>query len=76
MSIPMKNRIIEVGGTRWKVREAISREAADHAITMARCTGSVGSRHTRDMTRCGGEVIVEADVVRLNDDGSEMRGGI
>lgn len=69
------NEIVEVGGQRWKVREAVSMEAAHEAIAMARCTGSVGSRHVRDQTRCGGTMFVEADVVRLNDDGTERQAG-
>lgn len=69
------NEVVEVGGQRWKVREAISMEAAHHAIAMARCTGSVGSRHERDHTYIGGTKFVEADVVRLNEDGTEQQAG-
>ncbi len=64
----MKDEVIEVGGDKWKVREARSRSDALDAIAMARCTGSVGSRHSE------GDVVT-ADVVRLNADGSERKPG-
>jgi len=66
----MKNEIIEVHGRKWLVREATSREEADHAIAMAMCTGSVGSKHTETI---GDVKTVTADVVRLNDDGTECK---
>lgn len=61
---PMKNEIVNVGGKNWLVREAISSFHALDAIAMSRCTGSVGSQHIEN-----GAVV--ADVIRLNDDGSE-----
>lgn len=71
----IRNEIVEIDGRRWKIREAISMEAARDAINMARATGSVGSRHLRDQTACGGTKFVEADVVALNDDGTERQPG-
>jgi hypothetical protein len=62
----MKNEIIEVGGSKWKVREARALNDAMHAIDLAACTGSVGSEF------CENGVVV-ADVVRLNDDGTERK---
>jgi len=61
---PMKNEVIDVGGKRWMVREALSAFHALAAIAMARCTGSVGSTHTENG-------VIVADVSRLNDDGRE-----
>lgn len=66
----MKNEIIEVDGSNWRVREAVSMGEALHAVAMARCTGSVGSRHT-EQRNCIETVM--ADVVRLNEDGSERK---
>lgn len=73
MAMTLKNEIIEVAGRRWKVREALTREDALDAIASARCSGSVGARHTHDKTLCGGGVVVLADVVQLNDDGTERQ---
>lgn len=67
------NEIIEVGGRRWKVREAKTREDALNAIASARCSGSVGARQTHDKRLCGGGVEVLADVVQINSDGTERQ---
>lgn len=69
----MKNEIIEVSGTYWLVREAVSKEAALDEISMARVTGSVGSKSSRDETLCGGGITVIADVVQINSDGTERQ---
>lgn len=69
----MENQIIEVGGSNWLVRRAVSMDAALDAIAMARVTGSVGSRHEIDDTACGGSARVTADVVRLNAYGTECK---
>lgn len=66
----MKNETVEVNGAKWLVRQAVSRDEAEHAIAMARCTGSVGGKHTE--VRNGVETV-KADVVRLNDDGTECK---
>lgn len=67
------NKIIEVGGLRWLIREVKSEEHALNAIASARVSGSVGSKHTLDETRTGGAVSVLADVVRVNSDGTELK---
>lgn len=69
----LKNHIVEVGETRWLVREAVSLQAAVNEISMARVTGSVGGKSTRDETFCGGVVTVIADVVQINSDGTERK---
>lgn len=77
----MKGCIITVKGnasgsraaTRWKVREAINAKAAWNAIMFASATGSVGAKDIRDETLCGGTKYTLADVVRLNDDGTERQ---
>lgn len=69
----MQNEIIEVGGRRWLVREAKSREDALDAIAEARCTGSVGSKTIVDRRFVGGGVEVLADVVQINSDGTERK---
>lgn len=61
----IKGEIIEVGGGRWKVREAKTREDALNAIASARCSGSVGARQTDDKRLCGGALDVLADVVHV-----------
>ena len=65
----MKNEIINEAG-KWLVREAVSLDEAMNAISFARVTGSVGSKH---MEHRGGVEVVMADVVRLNDDGTERK---
>ena len=67
------NVIVQKGDTQWKVREARSMEDAENAIAMASVSGSVGHMDILDETRCGGGITVLADVVRLNDDGSERQ---
>lgn len=69
----LENEVLEVGGRRWKVREAVTREDALDAIASARCSGSVGARQTVDKSLCGGGVVVLADVVQINDDGTERQ---
>lgn len=69
----LKNEIIEVSGTRWLVREAVSKEAALNEVSMARVTGSVGGKSSIDETLCGGGVVVLADVVQINSDGTERK---
>lgn len=66
----MKNEIIDVDGTQWKVREAITLEAAMTEISMARVTGSIGGR---TLLTSDGRTTVRSDVVRLNSDGTETR---
>jgi len=58
----MKNEIIEVDGSKWLVKEAVSKEQALNAIAFARCTGSRGSKHTEQ--RNGVEQVM-ADVSRV-----------
>ncbi len=62
----MKNIIINVDSGKWLVREAYSMDDALNAVAMARCTGSVGSKNLVNDK-------VVADVVRLNDDGTERK---
>lgn len=69
----MKNEILEIGSERWLVREALTLAHALDEISMCRALGSVGGRTERDETLCGGKVVVEADVVQLNSDGSERK---
>ena len=69
----MKDEILDVGGRRWKVREAKTREDAMSAIASARCCGSVGERVTHDKRLCGGGIEVRADVVQINSDGTERK---
>lgn len=69
----MKNIIIEVSGQRWKIREAISMEAALSEIAMARCVGSIGGKSIVDNTFCGGVKYTSADVVKVNSDDSERQ---
>jgi hypothetical protein len=64
----MKNVIIEVGATRWLVREAVSEDEALSAIAMARVSGSVGAKNTFNETYVGGKITVLADVVQINSD--------
>lgn len=64
----LKNEIIEVDGTNWLVREATSHGEAMHSISMARVTGSVGSKAREHRN---GVEVVTADVVRLHPDGRE-----
>ena len=58
----LKNKTLVVDGAKWLVREAISREAADYAIAMARCRGSEASKHS--VIRRGVETVT-ADVERV-----------
>lgn len=69
------NRIVAVGGRNWLIREAVSAEAAFNEIANARITGSVGSKTLVDETRLnnGRGIWVQADVVALNEDGTERR---
>lgn len=73
----LENKIIDgPAGTRWLVREAKSEDAARDAIAFAHITGSVGNRTTRDTLNKHLEVEsseVVADVVQLNDDGTERQ---
>lgn len=69
----MKNVIIEVGNSRWLVREAVSEEAARNAIAMARVSGSVGARDVLDKSYVNGAITVQADVVQINSDGTERQ---
>lgn len=62
----MINEIIEIGGRKWKVIEAVSREAAENEIAMARCTGSVGGKRFDNG-------VLTAHVHVLNDDGTERQ---
>lgn len=66
----LTNELIEVAGRQWKVRQAVSREAALNEIAMARCTGSIGGKSSEVS---GGIETVLADVVRLNSDGTETK---
>jgi hypothetical protein len=66
----LTNEIIEVNGLQWKVRQAVSREAALSEIALARCAGSIGGKSSEVSN--GVETIL-ADVVRLNSDGTETK---
>lgn len=59
------NKIIEMDGRRWFIKEAKSMNHALNEIRMARVTGSVGGRSVIDETLVGGGIIVLADVVVL-----------
>lgn len=69
----MQNEIIEIGGRRWLVKQAVSREAALDAIASARCSGSVGQTDIEDKTFVGGGKRILAEVVQINSDGSERK---
>lgn len=58
------NKVINVAGFNWLIREAVSEDAALDCIAMARVTGSVGGKKIVNDT-------VFADVVRLHADGHE-----
>ena len=66
----MKNEIITVDGSKWLVREAESMGEASNAIAFARVRGCVAGTHTKE---CNGIKTILADVVRLNDDGTERK---
>ena len=65
--------IIECGGRRWLVREAVSEQAAMDAIVSARVSGAVGHRDVIDKRFVGGDEEVQADVVQINSDGTERK---
>ena len=69
----MKNKIVEVGGMRWKIREAKTMDAALNAIAEARVSGSVGSKTIINKKYVGGGEEVIADVVRINSDDTELQ---
>lgn len=69
----MRNEILEVAGSRWLVREAVSEQAALSAIASARVTGSVGHKNTINRTFVGGGIEVQADVHQINSDGTERQ---
>lgn len=69
----LANLVVECGGTRWLIREAESKAAAENAISMARVSGSIGHRDVLDATCIGGGVTVLADVVQINSDGTERK---
>lgn len=69
----IKNEIVEVGGRRWKIREAKTMEHALGAIASARVSGSVGSSSTLNETYMGGGITVLASVVQINSDGTERQ---
>ena len=66
----MQNEIVEVDGAKWLIRQAASRNEVETAIAQLRCLGSVGGRVTEH--RNGVETVL-ADVIRLNDDGTEAK---
>lgn len=69
----IENAILEINGQKWLVREARSEEDARNTIAEARCTGSIGQKDVLDETRIGGKIVVMANVVRLNSDGTECK---
>lgn len=66
-------------GSRWKIREAVSIEAACNAIVAARMTGSVGHRDLsatfppNSISWVDRIESVLADVVQVNSDNSERK---
>lgn len=60
-------------GRRWKVREAVSLNAALDAIAEAHVSGSIGQTDILDETLCGGIRRVMADVVQVNSDNTERQ---
>lgn len=60
-------------GQRWKIREAVSLNAALNCIAHAKVSGSVGSKDTLNQTYVGGGITVLADVVQINSDGTERK---
>ena len=60
-------------GRLWQVREAASMRHVEGTISHAQVFGSVGEKLTIDQTLVGGSVIVLADVVQLNSDGTERQ---
>ena len=69
----IKDQVVDVGNRKWKIREAVSMEKALDAIAEARVTGSVGCKLTVNRTYVGGGITVDADVVQLNEDGTERQ---
>lgn len=61
----MKNQILEIDGTRWLVREALSERHAFDAIAHARVMGSVGQKDT--LNNVEGTVVM-ADIHQINSD--------
>lgn len=65
-------------GSRYKVREAVSLQDAINEISMARVSGSVGSRTCKSDVIIGRPInewptTVIADVVRVNSDNTEQK---
>ena len=58
----MKNEIIEVDGSKWLVKKAVSKDAALSVIAWARCRGSVGAK---EIVERDGVNTVLADVSRI-----------
>lgn len=73
------NSCLKVGDHYWFIREARSLQDARNAISTARVMGSVGSVETESEVELVGERwvnkthVVLADVVRLNEDGTECK---
>lgn len=62
-----------IAPTRWKVRQAVSVQAALDSIAHARVTGSIGDSCTVDERAIGGTIRIVADVVQVNSDGTERK---
>lgn len=60
-------------GRRWKVRQAVSLQAACDCIVQALVSGSVGGVDIVDRTYTTGGKTVMADVVQINSDNTERR---
>jgi hypothetical protein len=71
IKMALENCIVRVGGSRWKIRQAMSCKAALNEISFARCTGSVGGKSS--ITLAGGETTVIAEVVKVNSDNTERQ---
>lgn len=65
----IKNSIIKISGTYWKIRRAVSFAAAKNEITMACVTGSIGGKSV--VVNSDGTEEVLADVIQINSDGTE-----
>lgn len=62
----MKNCIVQVGETRWKVKEGRTLSHVINAINHARVTGSIG--HTDTVNG-----VVIAKVIQVNSDNTECQ---
>lgn len=68
---PIPSQIMDGAGTVWVIDEAVSLEAAHHAIAMARVTGAVGLTEA-ELTSPTTERVL-ARVHKLDEEGQRVR---